>query len=367
MAVVPKIVIKEGIEEFTFSSALSRFSFSIGETLTNYTAKFELRHGVETILSENYIPDENNEIVIYELSSLIEPYLQDKLIADFEINITASNVPSSLTISFTALYCKADVDMSASDFIGRYFLSSLMGDKITALERKEYLHFIITDEDVVSGDETNTVTIQVYADYIDEDSNRTTDSFELAVQLNAGNLQISTIDVSPDQFKKKDVDLIRYEVVLGNRRQRYIVNNECQDAAPAFAFINSFGCLETLYFYGTHEIEPVFKRNASYIDGMYRNYYVEEDRNYKANAGVIPESMLCLVDELARSTKTYLIEKGEIGSQVTIIDSETKRDNDLDTLFRASITYRIAKRNQNILHPVLPAKTFDKTFDKTFK
>lgn len=77
--------------------------------------------------------------------------------------------------------------------------------------------------------------------------------------------------------------------------------------------------------------------------------------------------MLCLVDELARSTDTYLIEKGEIGREITIIDSETKRNNNLDTLFRASITYRVANRNQNELSPLRTAKTFDKTFDKTFR
>ena len=77
--------------------------------------------------------------------------------------------------------------------------------------------------------------------------------------------------------------------------------------------------------------------------------------------------MLCLVDELARSTSTYLIEKGEIGKEITITDSETKRNNNLDTLFRASITYRVANRNQNELSPLRTAKTFDKTFDKTFR
>ena len=76
--------------------------------------------------------------------------------------------------------------------------------------------------------------------------------------------------------------------------------------------------------------------------------------------------MVCLVDELVRSTETYLIEKGEIGRQITITESESKRTNDLDSLFSFQITYRIAKRNQNILN-IFRTRTFDKTFDKTFK
>ena len=108
-------------------------------------------------------------------------------------------------------------------------------------------------------------------------------------------------------------------------------------------------------------------RSAAYVDGEYRNYYIEENRVVKANTGVISETMVCLVDELARSTEAYLIEKGEIGRQITITDSELKRTNDLDSLYSFQITYRLAKRNQNILKVIRPAKTFDSTFDKTFE
>lgn len=160
--------------------------------------------------------------------------------------------------------------------------------------------------------------------------------------------------------------LVAYKVVVGGRTQRFCVGQR-YDSDPDIAFKNSFGMLETLYFTGTKEDAPEISRSAAYINGEYRNYHIEENRIVKANTGVIPETMVCLVDELVRSTEAYLIEKGEIGRQITITESESKRTNDLDSLFSFQITYRMAKRNQNVLNVFRANRTFDKTFDKTFE
>lgn len=370
--VTPKLEVKDEFPEFAFSSALDSLSFEMIGARQNYSAKVEIVQGVDTILAETYVPDANNEIIIRDLSSLINPYLQEKLLADFQLTIqilkSASNEQMDYSkILFSALYCKADVDMLAEDFISKFFLSTLMGDKVTAPGRREYLHFVTTEEDFVSGDERNLIAMQINIDWIDSDLKKSSEVLMWNVELSTTELQKVTVDISPDKFKRKGYTLAGYTASVGVRKQKYIVDNDCLDVNPAIAFTNSFGCLETLYFTGTNELEPSLKRNAAYIDGIYRNYYIEEERKFKADTGVIPESMLCLVDELARSTDTYLIEKGEIGREITIIDSETKRNNNQDTLFRASITYRVANRNQNELSPLRPAKTFDKTFDKTFR
>lgn len=370
--ITPKLVIKDKFPKLAFSSALDSFSFEMVGTRQNYSAKVEIIQGVDIILSETYVPDVNNEITIRDLSSLINPYLQEILFADFQVKTqilkSESNEQMDYSkILFTALYCKADVDMLAEDFISRFFLSTLMGDKVTAPGRKEYVHFVTTEEDFVVENERYLVAMQINVDWVDSDFKKTSDILMWYIELSTADTQRVTMDISPDKFERKDLVLVGYTVIVGNRRQRYVVDNECPDTNPAIAFINSFGCQETLYFTGTNEIEPSIKRNAAYMNGIYRNYHVEEERNFKADTGVIPESMLCLIDDLARSTDTYLIEKGEIGREITITDSETKRDNNLDTLFRASITYRVASRNQNILSPLRPAKTFDKTFDKTYR
>lgn len=369
--ITPALVIKEGIKEFSFSSALDRMSCSMVGIRTGYFVNFELRHGLETILSENYVPDANGEIVVYELSSLIEPYLQEKLISNFEIEMTAfssdtNSVLGNSKINFTALFCKADVDMLAEDFINRFFLSTLMGVKITAIGQKEYLHFITTDEDFISKDESGLVEVRILADYVNGEMERTSKSFVWNVPVSAAEMQIITVEVSPHNFIEKGMNLVAYKVVVGDRTQMFCVNQRF-DSEPDIVFKNSFGLFETLYFTGTKEDTPEISRSAAYVNGEYRNYHIEENRIMKANTGIIPETMVCLVDELVRSTEAYLIEKGEIGRQITITESESKRTNDLDALFSFQLTYRIAKRNQNVLNVFRASRTFDKTFDKTFK
>lgn len=360
----PKLILKKEIHDFVFSSALENLTFSVIGTRADYSLKFKLRCGNEILLSESYVPDANNEIVIRELSSLIEPYVQDKLISQFEIEADANDF-GKLVSSFTVIYCKAEVDMFAENFVSRFFLSTLMGDKVTALGQKEYLHLVANAEDIVSGDEDH-IEYKICADYVDNDMNHISYTYEQQMQLNTASTQIVTIDASPHNFIKRGMTLISYKIVVGNRIQTYCVGKR-YDSEPDIAFKNSFGLLETLYFTGTKEDAPEISRSAGYVNGEYRNYHIEENRVVKANTGVIPEAMVCLVDELARSTEAYLIEKGEIGRQITITDSELKRTNDLDSLYSFQITYRLAKRNQNVLKVQLPAKTFDSTFDKTFE
>lgn len=368
--IAPYLEIISKPSDFIFSSSLDRFSFSLVGSRADYLAKFKLLHDTDVILSGNYVPDSDNIITIYDLCSLINPYLKDNLIANFDYAITIIDTKTNEDIcislkSFTAVYSQALIDIPAEDFIRNFFLSALMGVKVTAFEQKEYLHFMATDEDFVSGDE-NKIAYQIFADYVDKDMNLISYSIDKDIQLDVSGLQVVTIDASPDNFVQKGLMLVSYKIAVRHRSQTYRVGKR-YDSAPDIAFKNSFGLLETLYFTGTKEDVPEVSRSAGYINGEYRNYHIEENRVVKANTGVIPETMVCLVDELARSTEAYLIEKGEIGRQITVTDSELKRTNDLDSLFSFQITYRIAKRNQNILKVVRPAKTFDSTFDKTFE
>lgn len=371
--ILPTLKMNEELESISFSSALERLTLTMMGTRTDYSAKFELRYAAELILSETYIAEIHNGITIYDLSSLIEPYLQDKFIDSFDIGIsifeteTGNNI-ANYAKTVTSLYSRARINMPAADFICKFFLSTLMGDKVTSPGRKEYLHFVTTEKDFTAdNDDQNLITVQISADWIDGDFSKSSEVLKWYIELTTTELQKITVDISPDKFKRKGFTLIGYTVVVGERKQRYIVDNDCLDTDPAIAFVNSFGCLETFYFTGTNELEPSFQRDAAYINGKYRNYHVEEERNFKADTGVIPESMSCLVDDLTRATDIYLIEKGEIGREITITNSETKRNNNLDSLFRASITYRIADRNQNELFPLQAVRTFDKTFDNTFK
>ena len=353
--IAPSIIIRKDIEKLTFSSSISDYVFTFGGTRDKYSAKLVLRCGLDIILSERYIPNGSNEVVIKELSSLITTYMRDSLNSDFEIGITVfdadgNEVWGELTHNFTVLFSQVEVDMLAKDFISNYFLTKLMGAKVTTMGQKEYLHYVTIDEDFKAVDDSYYVTVHISADYVNSNLKKVSQTFDWNIHLNAVELQTVTIDVSPIKFSKENLTLVRYKVSVGSRTQTFIVN-EYVDTEPNIVFKNSFGVLETLYFTGTKETDPDMQRSTTYINGKYRNYLIDENRILKANTGIIPETMACLADELARSTETYLIENDEIGRPITITESELKRNNDLDSLFSFQVTYRMANRNQNVLIP----------------
>ena len=87
------IVILQGIPDYVFSSALSEFYFSTDAA----SASFRLTKGSEVILEENYVPDGNGQIVVYDLQRLIEPYLRTNLketLPEILRHIHLSNVPN---------------------------------------------------------------------------------------------------------------------------------------------------------------------------------------------------------------------------------------------------------------------------------
>lgn len=121
--------------------------------------------------------------------------------------------------------------------------------------------------------------------------------------------------------------------------------------------------METFYFIGTDKIEPELTRSAAYFNGIYKTYYIDEQRKHTLSTGYIPESMYMLVDDVARSQEVYLI-NGSEDIPITIVDSDTQRDTSDDGLFSFSITYIFSSRCQNRLK-LLP-EIFDDSFDDTY-
>lgn len=360
---LPFISIIKGISDITFTSSLTDFAFAVEGVTQPYKAKVVLTYRDKELLSEMYIPDGSGVITLTDICGIVEPYLVNRLAGDFDIEITAFHEVSgkllaTKKISFTAIYCKTDINLPATDFIGTYFLSSLMGDKVTTLGRSEFLHF-------VANKEPEKVTAAIYAEYVDDSYNKAEEVFNISVNVTPELAEVKKIDVSPGKFVKEGFTLVSYRVILGNKRQRYVVR-EAVDTDPAIVFKNSFGVFDTLYFAGTKTDDAEITRSASYINGRYRNYHLKEVRTTKAETGVLPESMICLVDELARSTEVYLIEHGELGREIVITDEDLKRTNQLDELYNFAITYRLETKNQNTLN-FRNSRIFDYTFDYTFK
>lgn len=335
--------------EYVFSSALDEIIFSTSAEPANFCLKM----GDTVILDENYVPDSSGRVVIYDLQKLIEPYLLTNLIESFTYTITDGDATTK-TRTFTVQYCAAESSLSARSFMDQYFLSSLMGDKVTTLGRKEFLHLVTTETCSVSA---------VCTYWADGEFTVGTVPVREVTELN----KVVTFEVSSALFEELGKQLVKYEIQAGARRQLYLVDDNALDVAPALLFTNSFGCQETFYCTGTQEIDPQFSRSASLIGGKYRNYLIEENRVFSANTGILNIPMSMWADDLFRSREVYLLENNLPGKEITITESDSKRSNDYEAMYFYTFKYRYAQRNHNILHLPKAGRVFDFTFDNTFE
>lgn len=327
--------------EYVFSSALDEIIF----TTSAEPANFCLKMGDTVILDENYVPDSTGRVVIYDLQKLIEPYLLSNLIESFTYTISDGD-DTQISRTFTVQFCTAESSLSARTFMDSYFLTTLMGEKITASGRKEFLHLVTSEVCTVLADCT------YWADGILSVS---TVSVKEVSELN----KVVTVEVSPSVFEVLDKQLVKYEIKAGQRTQLYKVDDTCFDVAPSLLFTNSFGCQETFYCTGTQELEPQFARSASIVGGMYRNCFIEENRIFSANTGVLNIPMSMWADDLFRSREIYLLIDNLPDKQITIMESDSKRSNDYEVMYVYTFKYRYAQRNHNILHLPKAGRVFD--------
>lgn len=339
------------IPVYNFSSGLEKIVFSTFDE-TELEVSLTRSDGTE-LLAETYVPDIDNNVVITELQSLIEPYLLDNVVDSFTIRATGGS-GDSVARTFTVQFCRAEMpdDMSADDFMANHFLTTLRGEKVTDIGRAEYLHFVTSSEEYV----------RAYITYWDGAAT-STDSVTLlhATDLN----QILTVEVSPSLFARDGLQLLKYQIVAGDRRMDYVIDQLHPDVAPSLIFTNSFGVQETFYCTGTHTLDPDFDRAQALVNGKLVVYRVDETKVFKANTGHLTFAMAEFADDLFRSTEIYLLRGSERGKLVAITDCDAKRDNDFDSIPEFTFEYRYAQRNNNIMQ-FGAGRIFDNTFDDTF-
>ena len=302
----------------------------------------------EQLLQESLWPV-GNVITLTDLGELLEPYARKQLVCS--VSISAGGTTSTCTV----LYAMVDVGISASEFYSSYFLSILMGTKITAAGRRELLWFY--------GSGSASVTAE-YAD-------GTRESF--SANAIGGSSTYTCIDVSPDNFITSGKQLVAYTVEAGSRRQRFEMDFSEPDCAPILEFYNSFGVWEYIYCTGTHQVNSDFKRSQARIGGRLRSYKIEETRVFKADTGILNTAMANWAEDLFRSDEVYVVNvvDGNVqdangGMEVVLSDSDSKRTNEDDHLPRFTFSYQYAQRIQNVLQMDRVGRIFDNTFDHTF-
>lgn len=338
-----------------FSCTIPDVEFTISGTSAGVTMTCD----GQQLYNETLFPV-GGKIQLRDLSNLVTPYARQSLVVSLAISIrenVTTGTGGSSSLSATIIYCKADFNtnsevVDADTFCSNHFLSILLGRKITAEGRLEFLHYLGTDQ------------ASVIAEYADG----TTATFTPpAVQ---GNGRYTTIDVSPDRFKTADKQLIGFTARAGERYQEFVMDLDAPDCAPILIFENSFGCEELVYCTGTHKVSPSYKRNNTYIDGILKNYDIEETRTFKADTGFLNVAMANWLDDLFRSSYVRVVNfyngSPNIGKEVALSDSKSEVSNDDDDLPHFTFSYRYAQRNQNVVDIQRAGRIFDNTFDYTF-
>ncbi|MBO5601161.1 MAG: hypothetical protein J5957_00950 [Prevotella sp.] len=316
-----------------------------------------------TEIYDEYLTPFAAKITLTELCNLLQVYARQSLVANVTITATEQNVATDGTVTagntWTAstqlIYCAASIDIDASLFCERYFLSLLLGGtKVTASGRLEYVHYIGSESCSVDAHYTDGTTASFTGTKI------------------AGNNNYSTVDVSPDKFKTTGKTLDWYMVTAGNRRQRFEMDFTDPDCAPILIFDNSFGVQELVYCLGTHTVDPNYERSSAWISGRLSNYQIEETRVFRADTGPLNTPMANWLDELFRSPEIYIVNIYDGAAQirtdmeVVITESKSERTNDHDFIPRFTFSYQYAKRNHNKLDFSRAGRIFDNTFDATF-
>lgn len=345
------ITVNSNLSGKYFSSVIPNVVFSID----GYRALVSMTVDGASIFAE-YLYPVNGKISISDLTNLLSPYAKASLSIVLSINIkeeysnsTTTNVAS---ISCSVVYCSADIQQDCATFCENHFLSIMLGTKVTAAGRLEYLHYLGTDKPSC---------VAYYTD-------GTFASFTPPTV--GGNSTYSTVDASSSHFVTEGKELSYYVLSAGARRQEYEIDPEAPDCAPILIFVNSFGVEELAYCTGTHKVSPKFTRSTTYMDGIQKNYRIEEARTFSADTGVMNTAMANWFDDVFRSEYVRVVNfyNGipNIGKELIITDSKSDNSNEDDELPRFTFTYQYAQRNQNVLQLNREGRIFDNTFDFTF-
>jgi hypothetical protein len=339
-----------------FSSSVPDVEF----TISGAKAGVQMLVDGSEIYGENLFPVDG-KITLSDLTDLLTPYARQGLIVALDIKISERDDTdqelSNAEINASVIYCCVDfqtsnVQVNVSDFCDNHFLSILLGPKISAPGRLEFLHYLSTDD----------------ASVIAEYSDGTKATFvPPAVQ---GNEKYTTIDVSPSRFVSEGKTLVRVTAIAGKRTQEFDMDPEQPDAAPILLFVNSFGVEELLYCTGKHQVSPSYTRTTAWVNGNLKNIKIEEKRKFSADTGYLNVAMQNWADELFRSDDVRLVNiyKGEpqVGKEVTLSDSKSEVSNADDDMAKFTFDYQYSQANHNVVEINRAGRIFDNTFDNTF-
>lgn len=330
------------------------FSCSIPEVTITTSAKARVVISIDSVaVFDEWLYPVGNLITLEDLSGLVTPYARKRQTVTLDIKATSESGSTLLNDSAQVVYCQADFcEETPQNFCSNHFLSILMGPKVTAMGRLEFLH--------EQGNDAASCTAQY-----NDGSTKT-----FSVSTVQGNGYRRTFDVSPDLFADASKKIISYTITAGSRKQEYVIDQTQPDCAPILIFVNSFGLDELAYCTGLHKVAPSYKRNTAFFRGVQKNYKIDETRAFSADTGPLTFEMANWWDEVFRSDSVRIVNiyngVATPGKDLLITDSKSEYTNDDAEIPRFTFTYQYAQRNHNVVQLLRAGRIFDNTFDNTF-
>lgn len=309
---------------------------------------FTIADSSGTILNGTYTPVAGT-VRIYHLARLLRPLI-DGVTAAF--TFTAGSTSKTVHVVQSGV----TVSESAATFLPSYFLSAVMTERDTSLDRKELLYLIPI--------EATLPTVQAVCSYWNGESIVT------ATKPVAGIIVANEpcyVDASASRFVDSELGtLVAYTIVAGERTMRFRVTT-LPTAEHAILFHNTFGAWEPIYFAGMTEDAPEYTRETAYVNGKMQLYNLEETASFKSWTGPLRPSGVALARDLARCAKgVFLLEGSETTDEVTITAVDVKHTSADNDIADFTFTWRRSSLWSATLKAVRPPKLFDDTFDETY-
>ena len=318
------------------------------EVTSNSDVSFSIADSGGAILNGTYTPVDGT-VRIYHLARLLRPLIDDvTAVFTFTADSTSKTVhvvQSGVTVS-----------ESAATFLPSFFLSAVMTERDTSLERKELLYLIPI--------EATLPTVQAVCSYWNGESIVT------ATKTVAGIIVANEpcyVDASASRFVDSELGtLVAYTIVASERTMRFRVTT-LPTAEHAMLFRNTFGAWEPIYFAGMTEDAPEYTRETAYVNGKMQLYNLEETASFKSWTGPLRPSGVALARDLARCAKgVFLLEGSETTDEVTITAVDVKHTSADNEIADFTFTWRRSAMWSVMLKTVRPPKLFDETFDETY-
>ena len=318
------------------------------EVMSASDVTFTIAESGGTILNGTYTPVAGT-VRIYHLARLLRPLI-DGVTAVF--TFTAGSTSKTVHVVQSGV----TVSESAATFLPSFFLSAVMTERDTSLDRKELLYLIPI--------EATLPTVQAVCSYWNGESIVT------ATKPVAGIIVANEpcyVDASASRFVDSELGtLVAYTIVAGERTMRFRVTT-LPTAEHAMLFHNTFGAWEPIYFAGMTEDAPEYTRETAYVNGKMQLYNLEETASFKSWTGPLRPSGVALARDLARCAKgVFLLEGSETTDEVTITAVDVKHTSADNEIADFTFTWRRSAMWSVMLKTVRPPKLFDETFDETY-